>query len=89
MVSGNDRRLATAMAAVAALAMASAVAGIDARATEGARVTADEPQYLITAISLAEDASLDVSDELADQRFLPFHEIPLDPQTIKLDDSGR
>lgn len=89
MVSGNDRRLAAASAAVAVLAMASAAAGIDARATNGARVTADEPQYLLTAISLAEDASLDVSDELAEERFLPFHEIPLNPQTIDLDDDGR
>ncbi len=77
------------MVAVAVAAFLSALAGIDARATYGARVTADEPQYLITAISLGEDASLDVSDELAEERFLPFHEIQLNPQTIELDDEGR
>jgi hypothetical protein len=34
-----------------------------ARATYGARVTADEPQYLLSAISLAEDRDLDIADE--------------------------
>ena len=32
--------------------------------TYGARTTADEPQYLLSAISLAEDRDLDISDEL-------------------------
>ena len=43
------------------------VVGIGApmRATYGARTTADEPHYLLTAISLAEDHDLDVSDERA------------------------
>lgn len=66
-----------------------ALAAIGARATYGARVTADEPQYLLTALSLAEDRDLDISDELADQRYLPFHEIPVDPQTIDLDGDGQ
>ncbi|MEM9562725.1 MAG: hypothetical protein AAGA93_08925 [Actinomycetota bacterium] len=89
MAPGDDRRLPAAMLAVALAAFLSAIAGIDARATYGARVTADEPQYLITAISIGEDASLDVSDELAEERFLPFHEIQLNPQTIELNDEGR
>ncbi len=77
------------MVAVALLAFVAAVAGIDARATYGARVTADEPQYLLTAISLGEDLSLDISDELREERFLPFHEIQLNQQTIDLDEDGR
>lgn len=89
MVPGDERRLAVATLVVALAATLAAVAGIDARATYGARVTADEPQYLITAISLGEDLSLDVSDELAEERFRPFHEIRLNPQTIDLDDDGR
>ncbi|MEM9132672.1 MAG: hypothetical protein AAGE88_10040 [Actinomycetota bacterium] len=89
METGQDRRVALAMAVVALLAFLAAVAGIDARATYGARVTADEPQYLITAISLGEDFSLDISDELDEERFLPFHEIRLNQQTIDLDDDGR
>jgi hypothetical protein len=80
-------RVAVAVAAgVAALA---ALAGVDARATYGARVTGDEPQYLITATSIGDDLSLDVSDEIATRRFLPYHEIDLDPQTIVLDAGGR
>ena len=65
------------------------VAGHRARATYGAKVTSDEPQYLTTAISIGEDFDLDISDELTERRFEPYHEIDLNPQTIELDDSGR
>ncbi|MCZ7528115.1 MAG: hypothetical protein M5U14_18150 [Acidimicrobiia bacterium] len=51
--------------------------GAWARATEGARTTADEPQYLMTALSLAEDLDLDVSDERAEGRYREFHEVGL------------
>ena len=77
------------MAAVAVWTFAVALPAIGARATYGARVTSDEPQYLITAISIGEDFDLDISDELAERRFEPYHEIDLNPQTIELDDSGR
>jgi hypothetical protein len=86
---GHGPRLGPAMALVAVIGFLAGLAGIDARATYGARVSADEPQYLLTAISLGEDASLDISDELTDQRFRPFHEIQLNTQTIDLDDDGR
>ncbi|MEM7287701.1 MAG: hypothetical protein AAF480_15220, partial [Actinomycetota bacterium] len=65
------------------------VLAIDARATYGARVTADEPQYLTTALSLAEDFDLDISDEIEERAFLPYHEINLNQQTIPLNDSGQ
>ena len=42
---------------------------IQARATYGAQVTADEPQYLLTAISLGEDFDLNIADEIDDGRF--------------------
>ncbi len=77
------------MAVVAVWTFAIALPAIGARATYGARVTADEPQYLTTAISIGEDFDLDISDELAERRFEPYHEIDLNPQTIELDDSGR
>ena len=77
------------MAAVALGTFAIALPAIGARASYGARVTADEPQYLTTAISIGEDFDLDISDELAERRFEPYHEIDLNPQTIDLDDSGR
>jgi hypothetical protein len=59
-----------------------AVAAIDARATYGARTTADEPQYLLSALSLYQDGDLDIANQLASDAHLPFHEIPVDPQTI-------
>ncbi|MEO0493547.1 MAG: hypothetical protein AAF081_09040 [Actinomycetota bacterium] len=62
---------------------------IDARSTYGARVSSDEPQYLLTAMSLWEDFDLDVSDEIAERRYEPFHEITINQQTIALNDSGQ
>ena len=74
---------------VGVLAALAALVGIDARATYGARVSGDEPQYLLTATSIGEDGSLDIADEIADRRYRPYHEIDLDPQTVVLDTSGR
>jgi hypothetical protein len=64
---------------------AAAAAGIGGRASYGARVTGDEPHYLLTAISLAEDRNLDVSDEIADRRYEAFSEGGLDPQSRPLE----
>src|SRR3712207_9364480 len=50
---------------------------------------ADEPQYLLTAISLATDGDLDIADELADGRWRPFHALPLPTQTEPLADGRR
>ena len=47
--------------------------GLAARASTGGHVTADEPQYLMTAISLGEDHNLNLRDERADQRARVFH----------------
>jgi hypothetical protein len=57
------------------------VCGVPAHATYGARVTADEPQYLLSALSLGEDLDLDISDELAREAYRPFHRADLDRQT--------
>ena len=80
------RRLAGAVAGVALLGAVAAAGGVPGRATYGARVTADEPHYLLTALSLAEDASLDVSDEIAADRYRPFHEVDLLQQARVRDD---
>ena len=82
-------RLALAMAVAGLVSFAAAAAGLDVRASYGARVTGDEPYYLLTAISLAEDRDLDVSDEIAGGSFRPFHEIPLDEQTRLLEGGRR
>jgi hypothetical protein len=58
---------------------------IPARATVVARTTADEPQYLLSALSLAEDHDLTIGDELAARRYHPFHEAELPVQTQVLD----
>ncbi|CAN5896656.1 hypothetical protein BH23ACT10_BH23ACT10_02990 [soil metagenome] len=77
------------MVVAALVALLAAAAGAGARATEGARTTADEPQYLLTAISLAEDGDLDISDELAAQRWRAFHRVALPQQTRPLPDGRR
>jgi hypothetical protein len=86
VTTSADRRL---LAATALAVVAAALVALPAHATYGARTTADEPYYLLSALSIAEDASLDIADELAERRYEPFHRIPLDPQTIALDGSGR
>lgn len=83
------RRLGAAVALVGLLTFAWSCLAVDARATDGAQTTADEPQYLLSALSLWEDQSLEISDELAAERYRPFHELRLPVQTQALDDSGR
>jgi hypothetical protein len=58
-----------------------AAVAIPAEGTYGARTTADEPQYLLSALSLAEDLDLDISDEIHERAYTPFHGVELDPQT--------
>lgn len=77
-------RLRAGMLMTAVLAIVASYAGIEVRATYGAQVSADEPQYLLTAISLAEDRDLDISDEIRERRYDPFHEVTLDRQTEPL-----
>lgn len=74
---------------VAVLVAAVAALGIGVRATYGAQTTADEPQYLLSAISLFEDGDLDISDELADDRAAPYHEVELPQQTEQRPDGSR
>jgi hypothetical protein len=83
------RRLGLAMAVVAVVSFLAAAAGIDVRASYGARTTGDEPYYLITADSLWEDGNLDISDEIESEAFHEWHEIPLDEQTKPLDGGRR
>ncbi|MGH2776252.1 MAG: hypothetical protein ACRDJT_12580 [Actinomycetota bacterium] len=83
------RRLIAVMVAVAVVSFAAAAAGIDVRATYGARTTGDEPYYLITAVTLWDDRDLDISDEIEVGAFRAWHEIPLDEQTKSLEGGGR
>ena len=82
--TGGGARVALALLALAVVTAGVAALGTPVRATRGGQVTADEPQYLLSAISLAEDADLDISDELAAERWRDFHEAQLPEQTKDL-----
>jgi hypothetical protein len=82
-------RVLRAMLLVGLLALLAAAAGIAVPATHGTWTTADEPQYLLTAISLASDGDLDIGDELDEARWRPFHALPLPTQTEPLADGRR
>lgn len=69
------------MAAAFLVALLVGILGIDVRSTLGGRAAVDEPQYLLTALSLAEDGDLDISDELYDRRWRDFHDSNLPVQT--------
>ena len=75
-----------AAALVGVVVAAWAMVAIPARATNGARTTADEPQYLLSALSLAEDRDLWIDDEIAARDYRPFHEVTLPIQTERRDD---
>jgi len=85
----TDARLPRAMLVVALVTMGWCAAGAWARATYGARTTADEPQYLLTALSLGEDQSLDIGDERAEGRYRDFHEVGLPLQEAIRADGSR
>lgn len=55
-------------------------------ATPQQRTSGDEPHYLVTALSLARDGSLDVADAYAAETYRPFHAPDLEPQGRALDD---
>jgi len=82
-------RLRLAMVVVGLLSVLAAGLGIGVRATHGGHAAVDEPQYLLSALSLWEDHDLDISDELADRRFLAFHDLDLPVQTAVRPDGGQ
>jgi hypothetical protein len=59
------------------------------KATRDDQTTADEPHYLMTAISLGEDRSLDVSDERLAGRYRDFHAHLLPVQEARQEDGSR
>ncbi len=77
MRTWSDRRTALVVGVVVAGVVALGAGAQSARQT---RTTGDEPHYLLTALSLAEDGDLDVSDERARLAYLPFHDVALSLQ---------
>ena len=69
------------VAGCALAATLAALAFLPGRALLSGRTAADEPQYLLTAISLAEDRDLDIADELGAARWRDFHADALPRQT--------
>lgn len=82
----TSRRDLVALGVLAFVVTGITAIGIGVRATYGARTTADEPQYLLSALSLWEEGDLDISDELSSDRFREFHEVDLPRQTVRLED---
>ena len=81
--------LARAAAAVAVVAFVVAAAGTGIRGAYASQTTGDEPHYLLTAHSLAEDGDLDVSDDLRAGAYRPWHAADLDPQERRLEGGRR
>ena len=85
----SRRRLRLAMLVVGLLAALSAGLGAGVRSTYGGHAAVDEPQYLLSALSLAEDRSLDIADELRERRYLPYHDADLPVQTSQRADGSQ
>ncbi|MFF5212365.1 hypothetical protein [Streptosporangium sp. NPDC000396] len=60
------------MTLVAVIGTVAALLGIGVRARFGAQVAVDEPQYLLTALSIFDDFDLDITDELDAGRWMPW-----------------
>lgn len=76
-MTGRGRRRT--LAAAAALAVAFALlyqAGAGLRASQGARITGDEPFYLLTTHSLRTDGDLDLRDEYEAREYRAFYDHP-------------
>ncbi len=66
---------------MALLSVVGALVGVPGRSTTNARLSGDEPQYLLSATSLFDDGDLDISDQIASGSYRTYHEVPLSPQS--------
>lgn len=69
-----SRRFAWLLVAVAVGVAGWTALALGARSSYGNRTTGDEPHYLVTALSLAEDGDLTTADEVSERAYEPFHE---------------
>lgn len=72
------------MVGVAVLVAGGCALGAGVRSTRGGQSAVDEPEYLLTALSLYEDRDLSIGDELQAGRQRVFHQAPLPVQTSEL-----
>ncbi|MGH8967585.1 MAG: hypothetical protein ACRDXB_19980, partial [Actinomycetes bacterium] len=77
-------RLRRVMAAVALLAALAAALGIGVAPMPGERLAVDEPQYWFSALSLAQDGNLDISDEMAELAWRDFATVAPPVETVVL-----
>ncbi|HEX2299920.1 MAG TPA: hypothetical protein VHH34_15655, partial [Pseudonocardiaceae bacterium] len=87
--TGATGPLVAAIGAVALVAILAAALGIGVPATAGAHVAVDETQYLLTALSLAQDGDLDIADELREQRWRAFADVEPPVQTVTRPGGGQ
>jgi hypothetical protein len=83
-VAPATARLRLVMVAVALIAVFAASLGIGVHALPGERLGVDEPQYWFTALSLAQDGDLDISDELAQRSWEQFTAVAPPVETVVL-----
>lgn len=83
------RHLGAAMLLVGVVATLTAALGLGVRSTQGGYAAVDEPQYLLSALSLYEDGSLDVGDEIFQRRWVEFHSPGQLPVQTEVLDDGR
>lgn len=82
----TPRRLLLLVLSVGVVVTAWTAGAVNARSSYGNQTTGDEPHYLVTALSLGEDRSLDLRDELREGAYRPFHEQGLWEQGKPLSD---
>jgi hypothetical protein len=83
------RSLTARLAVLGVVVALAASLAAPARSARSGQTTADEPQYLLSAISLGEDLDLDIGDELIGERFRSFHAADLPRQTQPRPDGSR
>ncbi len=79
-----NRRTLLTLVAVGAVTSGVVALGIGVRSTFGGQAAVDEPQYLLSALSLWQDGDLDISNQLAANAERPFHQAELPVQTAVL-----
>ncbi len=83
-VTVEASRLRRVMAAVALLAALAAALGIGVAPMPGERLAVDEPQYWFSALSLAQDGNLDISDEMTEMTWRDFATVAPPVETVVL-----
>lgn len=82
-------RLRAGLLLVFLVATSAGALGVGVRASAEGYAAVDEPQYLLSALSLFEDGDLDIADELAERRWLAFHAEGALPVQTELRPDGR